>query len=132
MSHAREIEALRGDRAPKSPPPAPEARSEAKPADERALRCAACGASITSERARIEIHGAHEHRRVNPSGADFHVGCFADAPGCRTEGVPTTHWTWFPGCAWQIALCRACGAHLGWAFTGEAKFFGLILPRLRE
>ena len=70
--------------------------------------------------------------RVNPSGVDFHVGCFEPAPGCITEGAPTLYWTWFPGCAWQLALCRACHAHLGWRFTGEQTFWGLILDRLVE
>jgi ribosomal protein S27E len=99
---------------------------------ERAITCKACGHAITTHSARTSVHGAHEHRRVNPSGVDFHVGCFSIAPGCDVEGTPTTFWTWFPGYAWQLATCGNCGDHLGWAFTGEGTFFGLILPRLSE
>lgn len=41
-------------------------------------------------------------------------------------------WTWFPGRAWRIALCRGCGVHLGWSFEKEAMppFFGLVKDRL--
>lgn len=100
--------------------------------DERPIKCRACGHAITSHDAKTSVHGAYEHRRVNPTGVDFHLGCFSRAPGCAIEGAPTLFWTWFPGYAWQIALCRGCGDHLGWAFTGESTFFGLILPRLTD
>ena len=113
------------------PPPAVDAQeddADVEPA--RAIRCAACRHPVTTERERVEVHGAHEHRRVNPSGLDFHVGCFARAPGCAAQGEPTQHWTWFPGYAWRIALCACCGAHLGWAFSGAGTFHGLILARL--
>lgn len=116
------------------PPPPPERAVEDDVADvdpDRALRCAACRHPITSEDDRVEVHGAHEHRRVNPSGTDFLVGCFERAPGCASVGEPTLHWTWFPGFAWSVAICRGCGGHLGWRFTGvDGGFFGLILPRL--
>lgn len=112
----------------------PEAREgdEREARTRRAILCGACKSVITTRGSRIEVHGAHEHRRVNPSGVDFHLGCFARAPGCLVEGDPTTFWTWFPGYAWQIASCRACGDHLGWAFSGDRSFFGLILPRVIE
>lgn len=113
--------------------PAPAAVDEAERVeDERPLRCGTCGASVTTWAAKVAVHGAFEHRRVNPSGVDFHLGCFREAPGCVGEGIPTTFWTWFPGYAWQIASCRRCSEHLGWVFHGDVVFFGLILPRLRE
>ncbi len=96
------------------------------------IRCKACRRAVTTRGAKIEVHGAHAHRRVNPSGVDFLLGCFASAPGCVAEGTPTTFWTWFPGYAWQIASCRGCGDHLGWAFTGDRFFWALILPHLVE
>ncbi|HBQ12456.1 MAG TPA: hypothetical protein DEF51_15335 [Myxococcales bacterium] len=124
---------LRGVDESKEPPPAPvRVEEEARVARGPKIRCRACRSVVTDAAARVEAHGAHTHRRVNPSGVDFHVGCFEPAPGCITEGAPTLYWTWFPGCAWQLALCRACHAHLGWRFTGEQTFWGLILDRLVE
>jgi len=41
--------------------------------EERWLRCAACGARITPERARIDVNGSHEHSFMNPSGLRFVV-----------------------------------------------------------
>jgi hypothetical protein len=126
------IEALRGEGKDETPP-APESIGSFDVADERAIRCATCGHPITTAAAKISVHGAHEHRRVNPAGVDFHLGCFRDAPGCAVEGVATTFWTWFPGYAWRPASCAGCLSHLGWAFGGEGSaFFGLILPRLIE
>ena len=103
--------------------------------EERWVRCAACGARIAPERARIEVNGAHEHSFMNPSGLRFVVACYSVAPGCVAQGEPSTVWTWFPGHAWQIALCRACGAHLGWSFhavgfASAAPFHGLVRERL--
>ena len=100
--------------------------------EERWLRCAACGGRITPESARIDVDGAHEHEFMNPSGLRFRVVCFAAAPGCVPEGERSTVWTWFPGRAWQIALCRACGTHVGWSFHKEegSPFHGLIRERL--
>lgn len=31
--------------------------------------------------------------------------------------VPSTEFSWFPGYAWQIALCKRCQIHIGWRFT---------------
>ena len=104
---------------------------EASEDEERWLRCAACGARITTESARIEVDGSHEHEFMNPSGMRFRVACFATALGCMPEGEPSAVWTWFPGHAWQIALCRGCGVHVGWSFHGEASsFHALVRDRL--
>lgn len=80
----------------------------------------------------MAVNGAHEHAFMNPAGLRFVVRCFAAAPGCAPEGERSTVWTWFPGHAWQIALCRACGGHLGWSFhaAGGAAFWGLVADRL--
>jgi hypothetical protein len=100
--------------------------------EEKWLRCAACGARITPERARLEVNSAHEHEFMNPSGLRFVVACYSVAPGCVPEGEPSTVWTWFPGYAWQIAVCKACFAHVGWSFhAGEAvPFHGLVRDRI--
>ena len=107
----------------------PGAKSEVDPA----IVCAACGHPITRPSARAAIGGAHVHTFKNPSGIDYTIGCFHEAHGCRSFGEPSFVWTWFPGHAWQLALCARCGEHLGWSFHGDAGvFWGLVLERLRE
>lgn len=97
------------------------------------LLCFLCGHLITWTSARSTIEGAHEHVRENPSGLVFRIGCFGEAPGCTTVGDPSEYYPWFPGYAWQIAVCRGCRAHLGWLFRSEGDvFFGLILDRLAK
>lgn len=96
------------------------------------LVCRFCGHAITSERARIEVDGAHEHRKINPAGAAFHIGCFRRAPGVKGWGGAFMEHSWFDGYTWQIALCASCNAHLGWTFEAAGdRFHGLILDRLR-
>ncbi len=96
----------------------------------RPLRCALCAHVVTSELDAIEVGGSHVHTRLNPLGVLFRFGCFAAAPGARVDGEPSSEHVWFAGCRWQYAHCGKCGAHLGWAFSGEASFFGLVLDRL--
>jgi hypothetical protein len=113
------------------PTPAPGGKVAAEPA----IRCAACGRPVTTRHQRIAVQGACEHRFMNPGGLLFHIGCFADALGCRIQGPASDEYPWFPGMSWRLALCGGCGTHLGWHFRGEpagAGFFGLILDRLRE
>lgn len=44
---------------------------------------------------------------------------------------PKTEFSWFPGYAWQILLCKSCSCHVGWRFTSTKKnlvphtFYGL-------
>ena len=109
---------------------APKEHVSAGESDARKLCCVACGHEITEEAARIEVGGGHGHTRLNPAGVLFHFGCFARAPGAGVTGIPVSEHSWFPGCAWQFADCAGCRAHLGWYFTGEASFFGLIAERL--
>lgn len=95
------------------------------------LRCASCGHPITRRSERIEVDGAHESVRVNLAGVLFRVGCFRVAPGCRVLGERTTHWSWFAGYAWQVAVCARCGEHLGWRYSrAESRFHGLLLDHL--
>lgn len=98
----------------------------------RRLYCIHCGKPITEEDQRIAIRSSHRHRFTNPHGLIFVIGCFASAPGCAQVGVATEEWTWFSGYAWQVALCRSCGVHLGWRYRSGSGdgFYGLILDRL--
>lgn len=99
----------------------------------RHLYCAVCRAFITSEGERIAMNGSHEHRFANVSGISFHIGCFRKAGGCLSLGAPSFEWTWFPGYAWDIAICTGCSTHLGWQYvcaTFNNSFYGLILKHL--
>lgn len=103
-------------------------KQAAKP--DRPLRCHACGHVITTVAARRDVNGAHEHEGTNPAGYRFRFGCFSQAPGCACLGEPTDAHSWFAGCRWRIAVCGACGEHLGWCFSGTHDFYGFILDRL--
>ena len=68
---------------------------------------------------------------MNPAGIEYVIAGFRDAPGCALAGEASSYWSWFPSFAWQVAICGACGVHLGWSFASEAeRFYGLILDRL--
>lgn len=97
------------------------------------LLCAQCFHPITSESWRVAMAGSHRHVFANPGGHVFEIGCFAAAPGCAALGPPTPDFSWFSGTSWQIAVCAACGLHLGWRYEQAlgGPFFGLILDRLR-
>lgn len=110
-----------------------------RPQAEPGYFCALCGELITYARERTCVQGAHEHRFSNPAGYVFDIGCFRNAPGCRSAGESSEFYSWFDGFSWRYTLCRACGAHLGWHFTASGPggvspeaggFFGLILNRL--
>ena len=96
------------------------------------LRCAACRHAVTHAAWRIAVAGSHRNVFANPYGMVFAVGCFAAAPGCALMGQPSDAFTWFVGTRWQVAVCGACGAHLGWRYerTAGGTFFGLLLDRL--
>ena len=104
-------------------------RTEAR----RGLFCAACLGFITEPALSLEIGGAHLHTCTNPARLTFTIGCYSDAPGCRRSGRPIAEFTWFEGYCWRLALCAACGRHLGWHFRGSRdSFFGLIVRQLLE
>ena len=109
-----------------------ETERDATSRDDDALRCAVCEHRITSASYRVERSGAHEHTFVNPGGFVHTIGCFIAAPGCIHIGDPHSAFTWFPGFAWQIALCARCRTHLGWVFRCTPdQFHGLILTAIR-
>jgi hypothetical protein len=129
---AREREE-RGSHAPHGDARQIQHEDEADARAEREIVCAACRSGITRHTARVAVNGAHVHIFKNPSAIDYTIGCFTDAHGCAGGGDPSTVWTWFPGFAWRVAVCGACGTHVGWSFEGSAsRFWGLILDRLRD
>jgi hypothetical protein len=96
-----------------------------------ALLCAACRHPITNLRERISVNERHAHVFANPHGYIYQIGCFAAAPGCALIGDETAFFSWFPGYAWQIALCGYCAAMVGWGFRSQdSRFYGLILEKL--
>jgi hypothetical protein len=120
--------------------PLPDAKGDSRTAhederekrEEKAVRCAQCGHGITSPRERIDVQGKHCHAFFNPHGIIFEIGCFRAAPGCGYTGRVTEEFSWFAGYGWKIAVCSACGAHLGWLYSaaGKESFHGLILDSL--
>jgi hypothetical protein len=110
----------------------PEAQAEdAGPAP--LLCCVQCLHTITSDNRRMTVSGAHRHVFANPFGHVFEIGCFSDAPGCAVVGAPSPDFSWFTGTTWRVAVCAACGLHLGWRYeSGDRAFYGLILDRLRR
>jgi hypothetical protein len=116
-----------------------DASSEPVNQDEGLVFCLACDQLITDLGQRIRVQDAHEHRFMNPAGELFHLGCFAEAIGCRVVGPDSWEYPWFAGFAWRFADCGGCGRQLGWSFRSDAdtasgaptSFFGLVLDRLR-
>jgi hypothetical protein len=100
--------------------------------ERRFLACAQCLSQITTPSAAISVAGSHEHTFSNPEGLRFRIGCFASVVGCVASGSRSTYWTWFPGNSWQVVVCGRCRIQLGWRFSGERRFHGLILDRLVE
>jgi hypothetical protein len=114
--------------APEQAPAADEQREREGEREGEWFRCAACGHGLAPEHAAIAQGGSHRHTFVNPAGHEYTLRCFAEAPGARSVGEESTFWTWFPGFAWRLAACAACGAHVGWSFrSGEGGFWGLIV-----
>lgn len=100
---------------------------------EQLLFCWQCGFRITDAKQKIAKKGTHQHAFFNPHGIVFHIGCFANAPGCRAQGPLSAEFSWFPSYQWRIECCASCQNHLGWSFTQtDDLFYGLILNRLRE
>ena len=99
----------------------------------RILVCTSCLHAITTTGASIEMAGSHTHTFSNPHGLVFHIRCFAVAPGCAAASEASTVFSWFPGYAWKVGVCRGCGEHLGWLFvSADSRFHGLIADRLAE
>lgn len=107
-------------------------KDETEDGQEKAILCAACRIPITRAKERIEKAGKHLHTFFNPAGIVYEISCFRRAPGCLVYGAPSAEFAWFAGYHWQVVYCRSCQTHLGWRFSGEDEFFGLIANKLME
>ena len=92
---------------------------------------------MASRADRFPLDGRWDAAFANPHGFWYRIGFFAAAAGSHGVGVPTTEFSWFPGYAWRIVLCRSCHSHLGWSFLPPAggatkAFLGLVLNALVE
>lgn len=96
------------------------------------LYCRLCRTLVTDASQRFSFQGRPLHCRTNPAGITYYFACFHNVPGCAVYGPPTREHSWFNGYQWQIASCSQCGEHLGWAFTGETRFYGIINDKLVE
>lgn len=107
-------------------------KDEHESADQKALICKVCQLPITSSNESLEKGGKHLHTFFNPAGIVYEIGCFRRAPGCQVYGESSGEFAWFKGYSWQVAYCRSCQQHLGWMFSGDDAFFGLIANKLIE
>lgn len=94
--------------------------------------CGVCRHLIATAAQMTAVNGQHRHVYANPVGNVFEIGCFNKAPGCISQGIPTTECTWFVGFSWRYSLCGKCHTHLGWKYTSHnhGSFWGLILNML--
>ena len=92
--------------------------------------CLKCSKKITTDKDRFLYNDQSEFQFTNPEGYVFDIITFSAADGCREQGEPTMEFTWFRRHSWSFALCSRCGLHLGWKYSGEFSFYGLIRARL--
>lgn len=107
-------------------------KDESEKEPQKGLLCRVCHLLITTSRESLEKDGKHLHTFFNPAGIVYEIGCFRRAPGCLVYGAPSSEFAWFGGYSWQIVHCRSCQQHLGWMFSGEDRFFGLVVNKLIE
>lgn len=94
------------------------------------LFCKFCKNGITDLDAAIFVNGSQTHTFSNPAGFIYTIQCFDSAPGCDVVGEGTNEHTWFHGYEWQIAICHSCRRQLGWLFSNDDYFYGLISDHL--
>ncbi len=107
--------------------PKVDTKTELKPDD---WLCLICSKKITSDKDRFLFNDQSEFQFTNPGGFIFDIITFDSADGCLDTGIPTMEFTWFQGHFWSYAMCSRCGSHLGWRYSGQYSFYGLIKSRL--
>ncbi|XP_020297490.1 protein cereblon isoform X3 [Pseudomyrmex gracilis] len=75
---------------------------------------------------------------VNPGGVIHETITFYHVQGViLNSSPPSTDFSWFPGYAWTIAICKCCREHVGWKFTATEsdlrpkEFWGLTRRSLK-
>jgi cereblon len=96
--------------------------SEITKADEgTSLCCVSCGQELFRASRLFSLPSAAGRvgAYVNPFGWVHQTVTLSEAlPGSMAVlGEPTTDDTWFPPYAWSVALCGACGEHIGWRYV---------------
>ncbi|XP_012226592.1 protein cereblon isoform X1 [Linepithema humile] len=76
---------------------------------------------------------------VNPGGVIHETITFYHVQGVMlSDTPPSTEYSWFPGYAWTIAICKGCLHHVGWKFTATESdlrpkaFWGLTRRSLKN
>ncbi|KAL6433699.1 hypothetical protein ACFW04_005755 [Cataglyphis niger] len=76
---------------------------------------------------------------VNPGGIIHETITFYHVQGIMlSDAAPSTEYSWFPGYAWTIAICKGCHHHVGWKFTAvhnnlrPKTFWGLTRRSLKN
>ena len=111
--------------------PVVERRIESSTADSAGdWLCAFCLNRVANDRDRFQFGGQDEFTFTNPQGIRFEIITFLQTLACRETGTPTLAFTWFPGHAWSFCHCAECGQHLGWFYSGQHTFAGLIRARM--
>jgi hypothetical protein len=124
---------LKGGRRQEDARPGPSGDSAARQKEQEGVFCRRCLHLVTRPEYRIKVNDRHRHTFANPQGIVYTILCFEQADGCVSAGLPpSSDFTWFPGFAWRVGVCRFCRSHLGWQFVtdGSRRFFGLIEDRL--
>ena len=104
----------------------------------RSYQCAFCGFFITTGDRQLTVKGQEIHKFTNPDGIEYTIRTFASCPGADMYGPAVEAHSWFPGHAWRLAICRACGAQLGWEYEAAAfaarplHFWGLLTEMVED
>ncbi|KMQ87897.1 protein cereblon-like protein [Lasius niger] len=76
---------------------------------------------------------------VNPGGVIHETITFYHVQGVMlSDAAPSTEYSWFPGYAWTVAICKSCHHHIGWKFTAVLNnlrpktFWGLTRRSLKN
>ena len=113
-----------------------DAHVDEREGSEGRLLCRDCGELITSRELAFCADGEGAERVFfNPAGLVMRILTVRHARGLGLVGARTDEFTWFAGYCWQVAICAACGQHLGWLYeaVGEREptaFWGLLVERL--